>query len=306
MSANGFYIIDNFIIDEYGPKIGVYGVAVYNLIVKYTNDEGTNAFPSYQTIANKLGMSRPKAIETVNLLIEVGLIEKEKRTDLAGDATSNLYSLVRFGGKQRLPDGDYGLLGGKRGLPPGKPRLPQVVNVVYQGGKRGLPYQYPMNNTQSERESIHDDTNGIAKPSLPLSQPESALVPHKPVFNGNGNSVKASSKRATSNNIDPRSLVNGRIPSGAGKTPVEVYYERHSATDKETTLTAPLEDDLMAAVTDLDKWRMVVTAWHQAGYKPKNVNGQLEWYRNGVPKQPVNGQSSQLKQEPAYKRVKQL
>ena len=92
-----FYIVDNDLIDRYGPVIGAYGVAVYNLIARYADNNGENAFPSYPTIAKKLGMSRTKVVQTIELLVSLGLIKKEQRVDEAGDLTSNLYTIVHPG-----------------------------------------------------------------------------------------------------------------------------------------------------------------------------------------------------------------
>jgi hypothetical protein len=78
--------------------------------------------------------------------------------------------------------------------------------------------------------------------------------------------------------FDPRKLVEGYIPAGEGATAVEVYYERFSP--REFRLTAPLQDDIMKAASDLGRWRDVVTAWHAAGHNPKNVGGMLDWYRD--------------------------
>jgi len=150
----GFYIIDNEIIEDYGAAIGVYGVAVYNVLVSYANQHGQNAFPSYQTIAEKIDISRPKAIETIKLLVDVGLITKTERYDNAGDKTSNAYTIVN-------------VKGGKPHLPPSKQKQPRVVNKDNQGGKRGLPDQDPMNNTQSEQERQVDKQP--AKPEQPTA-----------------------------------------------------------------------------------------------------------------------------------------
>lgn len=79
---------------------------------------------------------------------------------------------------------------------------------------------------------------------------------------------------------DGREFKNGRIPAGQGKNAVQVYYERHSIRDAKTQLTAPLETDIHTVVSDLDRWRAVVTAWHQAGHNPLNIGGMLDWYRD--------------------------
>lgn len=36
-------------------------------------------------------------------------------------------------------------------------------------------------------------------------------------------------------------------------------------------------------VTDLERWRHALAAWSKAGHLSKNVEGQLEWYRQGAP-----------------------
>lgn len=136
----GFYIVDNEVIEVFGARIGVYGIAVYNVLLKFANASGENAFPSYQKIADLLGISRPKAIEGVKILLEHGLIEKTPRMSSSGDPTTNIYTLldvkkIAGGSKQDLLGSKQNLLGG------GKQDL--------LGGKQRLPDQYPLINTQS-------------------------------------------------------------------------------------------------------------------------------------------------------------
>ena len=153
----GFYIIDNELIDNYGPTIGVYGVAVYNVLAQYANKNGSRIFPSYQTIADKLGISRPKVIDTIKKLIDVGLIKKSPRIDSAGDMTSNEYMLVKLkGGKQDLPPS-------KQDLPPSKREQPRVVNDVNQGGKPRLPDQDPVNKTQLNNTQSSSGDDEVAR-----------------------------------------------------------------------------------------------------------------------------------------------
>lgn len=38
-----------------------------------------------------------------------------------------------------------------------------------------------------------------------------------------------------------------------------------------------------AVVTDIDRWRDACRNWVLRGYKPTNVDGMLEWYRDGIP-----------------------
>lgn len=128
---------------------------------------------------------------------------------------------------------------------------------------------------------VHSEREGSA--SAPPPTPAKKLVPHKPHFGTNGATSKPAKPKieTDSPHIDPQKFRNGYIPAGTGSTPVEVFYERHSIRDHR--ITAPVEDDLARTVTDLDRWRETVTAWQQAGYKPGNIGGQLEWYRDGIP-----------------------
>jgi hypothetical protein len=100
--------------------------------------------------------------------------------------------------------------------------------------------------------------------------------------------------------------VNGYIPEGKGVTAVEVYYERFSIRNADDKLTAPLEQDLVNACPDLDKLRVIMAAYSQKGYRGKNVSLILDWYKNGIPRHTNGNHAAQVKQEPAYKRVKQL
>ena len=98
----------------------------------------------------------------------------------------------------------------------------------------------------------------------------------------------------------------GYIKSGTGTTAVEVYYERFSAYDAEAKLTAPQQDDLVKACTDLEKLRAVVEEYSRRPYKARNVKLILDWYSKGIQEngngnsRPNSAQSSQ--QRPANER----
>lgn len=49
--------------------------------------------------------------------------------------------------------------------------------------------------------------------------------------------------------------------------------------------------DRIVPPDDVPRWKDVVTAWRERGYKPTNVPGMLEWYQGGIPstRAPVNG-----------------
>ena len=70
--------IDNSIIDEYGEKIGAYGLAVYTMIKRLTQNPGQSN-PSYATIARKLGIDRSTVIRYVKKLKALNLISTSLR-----------------------------------------------------------------------------------------------------------------------------------------------------------------------------------------------------------------------------------
>lgn len=72
----------------YLQGLNIYEISVYIYLCRCGN-RGSNAFPSYNDIAKKCGMSRRKAIDTVSVLVKRGLIIKYER-----DKTSNLYEVV--------------------------------------------------------------------------------------------------------------------------------------------------------------------------------------------------------------------
>ena len=88
-----FYIVDNAVLDIYGPKIGPYGIAVYNALCRYADQEHT-CYPSLKSIAKKTGMGRSTVISTLQKLADLKLIEVERRHSPKGDRASNLYILL--------------------------------------------------------------------------------------------------------------------------------------------------------------------------------------------------------------------
>lgn len=94
----------------------------------------------------------------------------------------------------------------------------------------------------------------------------------------------------------------GYITAGTGSTAVEVYYERFSAYNAESRLTAPQQDDLVTACTDLAKLRTVVEAYSRKPYKARNVQLILDWYAKGIQENGSN-QSNSAQDKPYNQRA---
>jgi biotin operon repressor len=73
-----WYWIDKAVIQEYTPKIGAIGIAVYNFLASMA-DSNQKCFPSQRYIAEKLGCSRATVNKAVKVLEKHGLIKIEKK-----------------------------------------------------------------------------------------------------------------------------------------------------------------------------------------------------------------------------------
>ncbi len=87
-----FFWAHNAIFDKWGANLKGNGIAVYLCLVRHANNDGT-CYPSLNTIAKKCGICRNTVIRTIDKLVELGLIVREKRDSQKG-RTSNLYTIV--------------------------------------------------------------------------------------------------------------------------------------------------------------------------------------------------------------------
>ena len=83
--------IENSIIDNMA-KIGVYGYAVYCAIKRHLNQKTGDCYPSYATIARKIGIDRGTVIRYVKKLKALNLISPLLRFKEDGSPTSNQYN----------------------------------------------------------------------------------------------------------------------------------------------------------------------------------------------------------------------
>lgn len=89
------YFVDNVIVDDYGPIIGPYGLAVYNVLVRHSNaDTGRNSWPSHKTIAKKAGCSVSKVKEVIGQFVELGLVAINSRYKPGKGQLSNEYLIL--------------------------------------------------------------------------------------------------------------------------------------------------------------------------------------------------------------------
>jgi Helix-turn-helix domain len=84
--------VDNSIIDDLTPKIGLAGLGVLVIIKRYLNQKTGQCNPSYKTIARKAGVDRSTIIRYVKKLKAFNLLDPELQFKEDGSPTSNQYN----------------------------------------------------------------------------------------------------------------------------------------------------------------------------------------------------------------------
>lgn len=73
-----WYWISKVILDEYGSVIQPIGIAIYNCLAEFSNQDGF-CFPSHKTIADKIGASVSSVQRGIRQLIKLGIISKKRK-----------------------------------------------------------------------------------------------------------------------------------------------------------------------------------------------------------------------------------
>lgn len=148
-----WYKVDNALILQYGAIIGPYGIAVYNVLALHANHETHEAYPSYQTIAELVGCSRRKVIQTLELLESHNIVRGEGRMKNDGSPNSNVWVLVdkSLWGSGNKSNRLLHEVVNDMHYPSESDALP-VVNDMHQGSAGYAPKQESMNKTNITRE----------------------------------------------------------------------------------------------------------------------------------------------------------
>jgi hypothetical protein len=95
--------IDNSIIDDLASQIGIYGLGIYVAIKRHLNQKTGDCYPSYATIARKLGIDRSTVIRYVKKLKALNILSPLLRFKEDGSPTSNQYNFDKGGSSKPLP-----------------------------------------------------------------------------------------------------------------------------------------------------------------------------------------------------------
>ena len=85
-----WYRVDNVFIDEYGNKVGPYGILVYNVLCRHSNTKTQICWPSIETISDKCKISISSVKRGIKFLLKYNII-KVVRT---GKKLNNNYILL--------------------------------------------------------------------------------------------------------------------------------------------------------------------------------------------------------------------
>jgi DNA-binding MarR family transcriptional regulator len=96
-----WYWISRSVLDNFASKIGVIGLALYNVYASYAREKG-KAFPSQRTIAEKLGISLKTVRKYNKVLEEHNLIKVESGRK---KGRPNVVILLKVKGRESLPTG---------------------------------------------------------------------------------------------------------------------------------------------------------------------------------------------------------
>ena len=164
------YFIDNCLIKEYGKVLGVYGIAIYNVIAVYANNDTQKAWPSYNTIADTIGCSRRKVIEMMNLMEDLGMISRSARFTDLGDNDSNIVTLLNRDGWKKVGRSLH--VGSASDALPSEQDAPPthsqpLVNPMHGGSASDAPKQDSSNKTNNESELESDSPKKATPPKKP-------------------------------------------------------------------------------------------------------------------------------------------
>jgi DNA replication protein DnaD len=96
-----WYWISKVLLDEYGSTIGPIGIAIYNCLAEYANQEGF-CFPSHKTMADKIGASISSVQRGIRQLIKLEIIRKSRRR------YHNVYYLLKLDRSYRPNSNEIG------------------------------------------------------------------------------------------------------------------------------------------------------------------------------------------------------
>lgn len=257
------------IIERYGAILGVYGHAVYSALAMYADNTQQTCYPSYDKIAGLYGMSRRQVIREIEKLEKLGLLRIEKQV-----APNDM----GHGRETNI----FTLLD-----------IPTEMPVVESnsGDMTTSDYQSPVTTSHQSNNATSDYQS---PPLVTTSHPN---YTHDNYTHEDRESVNAPTPITPKPSKNPKS-----VAPFMDNEAVLIYKDLAHNTPVEA-----VRAEIAARVTNLSKWRDIVTDWVMHGYNPRNLRGMLDKY-DGKPYGVASGKSEKTSMQakiddihPAYK-----
>ena len=255
------FFIDNAIIQDYGPKIGVYGIAVYSALCMHSKPSTQRCWPSHRTIAEEIGCSPPKVKEALRQLETLKLIRVEPHFDAkTGRQTSNTYTLLD---------------------PPPVTDTPDTTDTRPQYHDRST-----MNNPKNEQSQeehgadaqhaadlalFGGDEKPTTNPATERVQRMRAKFGDDPILIGG---VTAQARQEQTLRTTPEE----NIPTGDSKAPAVLEFKRATGYMPPKPWRAKIIQYVGDKPNDLQRWYAVCDAWVGCGWNPRNAKGMIDFY----------------------------
>ena len=156
--------IDNDIIDADIPKMGTIGFAIFVVLKRHLNQKTGDCYPSYKTIARKVGIDRSTVIRYVKKLTALHLVSPELRFKEDGSPSSNQYDLQKTG----------------HAAPAKNQAAGNAVPAIIQAPDDAVPTKKTTDSVQKEQDSGSEPPPLVAENHHP-----GGTVPPEQVFSSN-------------------------------------------------------------------------------------------------------------------------
>jgi hypothetical protein len=126
-----WFSVDNEVLDDFGPRIGAHGFAVYCALARHARAGDDRTQVSVRRLCKQLKMGTTKLLQTLDELREVGLIAIER-----GDyETINTYTLLQV--PKGVPNQEQGGPNEEQGVPDQEQYKTNKTNKMATSGSSG-------------------------------------------------------------------------------------------------------------------------------------------------------------------------
>lgn len=273
-----FIWIDRIIFDQYLEHLGVIGLAIYYVLLSYTNAQNpAKSWPSYNTIAAKLKIGRSTVIKEMQKLTKFKLIGIEKQQTQKDGHVSNIYHILSV-----------------------KP-FEEVIREIQQTPS---PHKTPGSIQEKETPSPSSDTrlvHTIDQPSPPerpylrseheidINRDKEVDISH--LLNVSSSTHKLNLVSKEKQTQEPLPEIPSKKTTAPKTKPVSDSRAAHPAIIVVQEILGRFPNkllwdeiiELLGETPDLEKLRLCAREWAKKTSNMGNMVWLFEWYKSGIP-----------------------